>query len=112
VDFTDEERAILRAGLNEWGGPAHPNDAVAVAMGFAGVADLDEERKRLGALIRSGDHASRADTDRAIAATELVFVSDRVGSGLDWEITTGFSDTETIRHLRSIQRKALLGATL
>lgn len=112
MDFTDEERAVLQAGLSEWGGPAHPNEAVAVAMGFAGVANLYEECNRLGALIRAGGRATRADTDRAIAATELVFVSDRVGSGVDWETTTGLSDAETIRHLRSIQRKVLLGATL
>ncbi|MDM8083312.1 hypothetical protein QUV83_00845 [Cellulomonas cellasea] len=112
MEFTDEERAVLRAGLNEWGGPANPSDAIAITMGFTGVADLFAERDRLVAQIRARVPASRADTDRAIAATELAFVSDRVGSGVEWETTTGFSDAETIRRLRSIQRKVQRGATL
>ena len=37
--------------------------------------------------------------------TEVVFVSDLVGSGVEWETTTGLSDEVTIRLLRGIQRK-------
>ena len=45
-----------------------------------------------------------AEPTRAVL-TELVFASDLVGSGVDWATTTGFNDDETIRLLRSIQRK-------
>ncbi|QKS21463.1 hypothetical protein HUN58_17345 [Curtobacterium sp. Csp1] len=38
-------------------------------------------------------------------ATELVFVSDVVGSGTDWETTTGIRDADALRLLRSLQRK-------
>ncbi len=38
-------------------------------------------------------------------STEVVFASDVVGSGLDWPITTGITDEETIRLLRGLQRK-------
>lgn len=38
-------------------------------------------------------------------AIEIVFVSDVVGSGLDWRFTSGLSDAKTIEILRSLQRK-------
>ena len=38
-------------------------------------------------------------------AIEVVFVSDVVGSGLDWRFTTGFGDAETIGVIRGLQRK-------
>lgn len=47
---------------------------------------------------------SRADWTRALLATEVVFASDVVGSGVDWSTTTDFSDIETIQALRLIQR--------
>lgn len=37
VDLTEEECALLVRGLEEWGGPARPTDAVARAMGFESV---------------------------------------------------------------------------
>lgn len=37
--------------------------------------------------------------------TEVVFASDVVGAGVEWEIVTRFSDEGTIQALRRIQRK-------
>ncbi|WP_377273649.1 hypothetical protein [Peterkaempfera sp. SMS 1(5)a] len=45
------------------------------------------------------------DWARALLATEIVFVSDLAGSGVEWSTTTGLTDEATIRTLRSIQRK-------
>lgn len=36
---------------------------------------------------------------------EIVFASDVFGSGIDWSTTVGRTDEETIRILRSLQRK-------
>lgn len=47
VPLSDEERRLLRAGLAEWGGPAHCTDEFAVAMGFRDVEDLLSQRDRL-----------------------------------------------------------------
>lgn len=105
VQLSDEERSLLRAGLAEWGGPARPTEELSVAMGFGGLAEMSVERKRLAAAVANGDALSAADWSRVLVATEFVFVSDRFGSGLDWPITTGFSDAETIALLRQLQRK-------
>lgn len=41
---------------------------------------------------------------RVIQATELVFLSDSVGAGVEWSVTR-FTDGETVGLLRSIQEK-------
>ena len=42
---------------------------------------------------------------RALLATEVVFVSDVVGSGSDWQGTVGWVDDATMSILRQLQRK-------
>jgi hypothetical protein len=74
-------------------------------MDFESAAVLLEEARRLKPLIRGGQPLSRRDWRRALIATEIVFASDVFGSGWDWSITTGLADEDTIRILRSLQRK-------
>lgn len=104
-NLTDDERELLWRGLLEWGGPASPTNSMAVAMGFRDVKDLLKEGSRIRADISEGRPLTYADWRRALLATEIVFASDVVGSGVDWSTTTGLEDEETIRMLRSIQRK-------
>ncbi|SEJ76975.1 hypothetical protein SAMN04487917_1136 [Arthrobacter sp. yr096] len=104
-DLSDEERLLLWRGFLEWGGPARPTDAMAVAIGFSDVDDLLLEGDRIGEDIRMGRPLSKADWRRALLATEIVFASNVMGAGLDWSITTGFQDDETIWMLRSLQRR-------
>lgn len=108
IELADEEREVLRCGLAEWGGPAHCTEALAVAMGFQSVADVHEDGRRLRAALIAGDPLSAGDWRRIVVATEIVFASDVFGSGMDWSITTGFSDEETIVILRRLQRKISL----
>ena len=106
VDLTPNERYVLARGLTEWGGPASPTDELARAMGFRDVKDLWQgEGRDLRNALRKGEHLTREDWRRTLLATEIVFASDVVGAGMDWSITTGLSDEETIRVLRTIQRK-------
>jgi hypothetical protein len=105
VELTEGERRLLTAGLSEWLGPAHATEELAVALGFESVADLFAESKRLRASLTEGQPLSVLDWTRALAATEIVYASDVFGSGCDWSITTGLSDTETIWILRGLQRK-------
>jgi hypothetical protein len=104
-DLDEFERNILCWGLIEWGGPARCTDEMAVAMGFGGAQDLFDATPRLIAAIRSGGPLPAVDWLRVLLATEIVFASNCIGSGLDWPITTGASDEETLAALRSIQRK-------
>lgn len=105
ADLTKHERAILACGLIEWGGPAKPTDEIARVLGFTDVRALHDEGRRIARALRSGEALTPTDWRRALLATELVFASDLVGSGMDWWVTTGFGDEATVRLLRSVQRK-------
>ncbi|MFD7844857.1 hypothetical protein ACFV4K_18215 [Nocardia sp. NPDC059764] len=100
IDLSDDEREVLRCGLREWGGPTRCSDALAVAMNFQSVADLYEQGRRLSSALIANEPLSARDWRRSLVATEFVFASDVYGSGLDWSITTGFSDVQTIATLR------------
>lgn len=104
VDLTDDERALLASGLREWGGPATPTDDIANLLGFTNVQALHDERPLIARIIGSGEPLAAADWRRALLATEVVFASDLIGSGADWSATTGLTDDESIRLLRSVQR--------
>jgi hypothetical protein len=105
VNLTTEERAFLRHGLAEWWGPARCTDQLAIGMGFEGRDHLHEDVARLREALKVGEPLSHEDWRRVLLATEVVFVSDVVGSGLDWSISSGFSDSDSIGLLRGIQRK-------
>ena len=67
------------------------------------VSDLtDEERHVLARGLAEWGGPARC-TDALAAAMD--FASDVFGSGWDWSITTGLADEDTIRILRSLQRK-------
>jgi hypothetical protein len=106
VDLTPDERSLLSQGLNEWGGPATPTDALARVMGFAGTEDLlSGEGRSLQEALAHGEPLAGAQWRKALLATEIVFASDLVGSGVDWASATGLTDEETIKLLRMVQRK-------
>jgi len=107
VDLDEEERHLLRCGIGEWLGPARCTDEMAVAIGFESVADLIAQADGLIEAVLSGGATSRRDWRRILLATEIVFASDVVGSGVDWTSTTGLSDAESIAVLRRVQRKVI-----
>lgn len=94
IDLTPEERDLLSHGLIHWGGPAICTEEMAVALGFLSVADALEDTKRLSGALAANQPLTLLDWLKAL-----------VGAGTDWSIVTGFLDDETIRTLRSIQRK-------
>lgn len=105
VELSADERAVLRCGLLEWWGPARPTGALAAAMGSKDTTQLSTEVGRLMAALDVEQALTPEDWQRVLVATEVVFASDVFGSGLDWPITTGFSDPDTIRLLRAVQRR-------
>ena len=105
VLLDDMERRFLRAALLDWGGPAGPTDALALAMGFTSADSLSREAWALWERIEAGEALAADDWRRVLLAAEIVFASDVVGSGLDWRITSGISDEESIALLRGLQRK-------
>jgi hypothetical protein len=105
VALTEEERYVLDRGLVDWRGPAVCSDELARAMGFENVSDFLKESGRLLEALRQKRPLSRRDWTRVLLATEIVFISDVVGSGVEWETTTGISDLDSLKRLRSVQRK-------
>lgn len=105
VELAEEERAMLRWGLLDWGGPASPTEALVRVMGFESIADLYTSARRIAELVWTGKGLSRRDWTRALVATEFVWASDVFGSGLDSVYTFGYSDAEAVAILRSVQRK-------
>jgi len=104
-DLTDAERLVLTRGLVEWGGPAHCTEPMAIALGFRSVVDLFTQSDRLVDALEEERPLSRRDWTRALLATEIVFASDVLGSGVEWPDTTGLDDVETLRTLRGLQIK-------
>ncbi|MFD7442908.1 hypothetical protein [Streptomyces sp. NPDC059909] len=103
--LAEDEIALLRRALLEWGGPARCSDQLAVGMGFASMQDLLDQCRRLRAALADDVALAPVDWARTLLATEIVFVSDLAGTGFEWRTTTGLDDERTIRTLRSIQRK-------
>ena len=101
----DRERQFLRAAMLEWGGPASPTDELAVALGFTSATTMSSETWALWERIESGEVLTSRDWRQVLLAAEVVFASDVVGSGLDWPITSGIPDAESIGILRGLQRK-------
>lgn len=111
IELSEPERSILLAGINEWGGPAALTDELARAIGFVDRDDLFSNTMRLRGLLKAQSPMETWDWVRVLVMTEFVFVSDVFGSGVEWSITTGFQDDETIGLLRTLQRKfAKVGA--
>ena len=106
-ELAEDERRLLIRGLHQWGGPARPTKHLAEVLGFADVPDLHAECSRMSALLRQGADLPSPDLVRAILATEVIFISDAFGAGVEWETVTGLSDEETIRILRGLQRKVV-----
>jgi len=111
VALTDEERFLLEQGLVEWGGPARCTEAMAIAIGFDSVADLLASGYRIADDLSKGKPLTRSDWTRALLATEVVFASNVLGSGHDWEVSTGLDDATSIRLLRKVQLR-LVGVIL
>ena len=105
LDLDAAERELLRRGLSEWGGPTRCTEEMAIALGFGGVQALHDGARRLRADLEAGRPLTAIDWARVFTATEVVFASHLIGSGLEWSITTGRSDEETLALLRRAQRK-------
>ncbi|WP_405612954.1 hypothetical protein OG292_12535 [Streptomyces sp. NBC_01511] len=108
--LAEDETALLRRALLEWGGPARCGDQLAVGMGFESARDLFGQCPRLRRALADDVPLAPVDWARILLAVEIVFISDLAGTGYEWSTTTGLSDETTIQTLRSIQRK--LGRTV
>ncbi len=105
LGLTDDEWFLLDRGLVEWSGPARPTDAMAAAMGFVSLELFRRDRERLRGAIERREPLTRWDWARVLLATEIVFSSSIVGSGTDWDTSTGLDDVGSFMTLRRLQLK-------
>jgi hypothetical protein len=105
VELDADEKRLLMCALADCGGPAHLSEAMAVALGFGSLADLQGQTGYLYEQVRSRAALTPLYWRRLLGLAEIVFASDLFGSGLDWSITSGMSDEKAIKALRSLQRK-------
>ena len=105
LDLTDEERRLLFYGLIDWGGPARCTEALAIALGFDGLEDLEREGHRIAQDIYDGRPVSLRDWTRAMFSAEIIFASDVTGTGSEWGVIQGGDDAHWLGVLRALQRK-------
>jgi hypothetical protein len=106
VDLDREERQMLVQGLSDWGGPADGSDALAAAMGFGSLDQLDAETPPMIEAIKQRRALSIRDWTRALVATEFAFMSAVLGTGVDeWTTINGGSEEHWFSVLRRLQRK-------
>jgi hypothetical protein len=92
LPLTDEERYLLVQGLVDWDqiGPARATDAIAKAIGFSSADDLCEAGQALANAIQASQPLSGPEWVRALAAAEIAFASDVLGTGPEeWTIING-----------------------
>jgi hypothetical protein len=108
VPLTDDERYLLSHGLKDWdtdGGPALATDPLAQAIGFADAEDLCRRGQDLADDIVAGRPMLGSDWVRALAAAEIAFASDVLGTGLAWTVINGGDDARWFDVLRRLQSK-------
>jgi hypothetical protein len=105
VELSPEEKLVLRHGLLVWGGPASMTDEIARAIWFSDREDFYAHRDRLRDAIKDDVPLTPRDWHRALAATELGFISKILGAAGDWHIVSGIDDHDVLNHIRSIQAK-------
>ncbi len=103
--LTPDEQSLLAQGVSQWGGPAQPSHALALALGVDSVEALIEEGYRIAGKLDNGEPLTDHEVVFAAVSTELNFASDRWGAGVEWSTVSGFTDSETISRLRNLQRR-------
>lgn len=112
IDLTLDEAQFLERALQQWGGPGRCTEALAAALGFNDLADFSTSLQALIQALKNGEALSRTNWTRVLLASEIAFASDVVGAGVEWPTVTGWSDEQTIRLLRELQRKLMMARVI
>lgn len=105
IDLTERERDFIQQTLEQWSLSAAGMPFPFQVLGLSTWEEFGELTLRLEHAVTDGEPLTDLDWARVLFLTEITWVSDLVGSGLDFEIVTGFSDTEAVSLLRGLQRK-------
>lgn len=105
VDLTDDERDFIEQALEQWALSAAGMPFPFQMLGLATWEEFTDLTRRLERAVNAGEPLTDLDWARVLFLTEITWASDLIGSGLDFDIVTRFSDTEAVRLLRGLQRK-------
>jgi hypothetical protein len=105
VDLTEDERDFIQQTLEQWGLSAASAPFPFQVLGLSTWEAFGELTVRLENSVIGGEPLTDLDWARLLFLTEVTFASDLVGSGLDFDTVTGFSDFEAVSLLRGLQRK-------
>lgn len=105
VDLTEDERDFIRQTLEQWGWSASQKPFPFQVLALSTWQEFGDLVVRLTRAISDGESMTDLDWARALFLTEITWASSLIGSGLDFEIVTRFSDAEAVGLLRSVQRK-------
>jgi hypothetical protein len=105
VDLTEDERDFIQQTLEEWEATAADKPFPFQVLGLSTWEDFGRLTFRLERAVADGQPLTDLDWARVLFLTEVTFASSLIGSGLDFDIVTRFSDSEGISVLRGLQRK-------
>ncbi len=105
VDLTETERRFVWHALHEWQNSAAWKPFPVQLLGLSTWDEFDGLTGRLAGAVIGGHALTILDWARVLYLTECSWASSLVGAALDFSIVTGFSDSEALGLLRSIQRK-------
>jgi hypothetical protein len=105
VDLTDDERNFIRQTLRQWESSASGQPFPFQVLGLASWDEFGELTLRLEHAVTDGEPLTDLDWARVLFLTEVTWASDLIGSGLDFDVVTSFSDAEALGLLRGLQRK-------
>jgi hypothetical protein len=105
VELTDDERSFIRQSLRQWESSAAGQPFPFQVLGLSTWGEFGALTLRLEHAVT--DHEALTDLDwaRVLFLTEVTWASDLIGSGLDFDAVTSFSDVEALALLRGLQRK-------
>jgi hypothetical protein len=105
VDLTEDERDFIQQTLEQWALSAASKPFPFQALGLSTWDEFGELTGRLEHAVTDGKPLTDLDWARVLFLTEVTWASNLIGSGLDFEIVTRFSDAEALSLLRGLQRR-------
>lgn len=106
AELSADEREFIRQTLGQWEGPAGKMPFPFQMLGLASWDEFGDLVLRLRDAVAAGAALDDLDWARVLVLTEITWASNLIGSGLDFPITTRFSDEEALQLLRGLQRKS------
>ena len=101
--LSGSEREFVIAALLQ--APGHCSDELARALGFLDANDCSLPANRYIQSLRLLKIPPIGEWRRILSIVEIMFCSEVFGSGIEWELITGISDSESLRNLRAIQSR-------